>query len=233
MTARITSSPSHVHSAAYITPVQGPVYHFTTWCVAYSDRLLDPLHKFQRQRTLCQPFVTTYPKYSPVTNTCVHKSVSSHISLRMPCVYVLACILRMFLGIGGHNSVRHRTASDTGTAVFLTMDPKLGQTTSKLINSLLSSKQPCMLETKMTQDMRFSTQCTKESTVPERHAVSLGKQLSEASQCFYLQAQALLPGLFNTWIKHHDPSQNWELPAHWQPPIPEDLNPQQWNQEQL
>ena len=146
----------------------------------------------------CQPFVTTYSKYSPVANTCVHKSVSSHISLRMPCVYVLACILRMFLGIGGHNSVRHRKASDIGTAVFLTMDPKLGQTTSKLINSLLSSKQPCMLETKMMQDMRFSTQCTKESTVPERLAVSLGKQLSEASQCFYLQAQALLPGLFNT-----------------------------------
>jgi hypothetical protein len=29
-------------SAAYVTPVQGPVYHFTTWYISYSERLLDP-----------------------------------------------------------------------------------------------------------------------------------------------------------------------------------------------
>ena len=88
--------------------------------------------------------MTTQSKYSPVSNTCVHKTESSHISLCMPCVYVLACILRMFLGIDGYNSVMHRTVSDIGTGLFGT-DPKLGQTTSKLINSLLSSKQPCVL----------------------------------------------------------------------------------------
>lgn len=63
---------------------------------------------------------------------CVHKSVSSHISLCMPCVYVLACILRMFLGIGDYNSVRHRTASDIGTAVFLRMDPKFGSACNRV-----------------------------------------------------------------------------------------------------
>ena len=84
-----------------------------------------PLHKSECQRTLSQLSVTTYSKYSPVTNTCVHKSVSSHISLCTPCVYVLARILRMFLGIGGYNSVRHGMGSDIGTAVLLRTDPKL------------------------------------------------------------------------------------------------------------
>ena len=140
-------------SAAYITPAQGPVYHFTTQCVYYSERQLDPLHKSQCQRTLYQSSMTTYSKYSPVTNTCVHKSVSSHISLCTTCVYVLACILRKFLGIGGHNSVRHRMAPDIGTAVLLRTDPKLGQTASKIINTL-SSKEPCVLEMQM-----LSTQC--------------------------------------------------------------------------
>ena len=117
--------------------------------------------------------MTNYSKYSPVTNTCVHKSVSSHISLCTPSVYVLACILRKFLGIGGHNSVRHHMAPDIGTAVLLRMDPKLGQTTSELINTLLSSKQPCVLETQMMWGSQHSV--TKESTVPECDAVSLGK----------------------------------------------------------
>jgi hypothetical protein len=146
-------------SGAYITPVKGPVYHFTTQCVSYSERQLEPLHKSQCQITFCQPSMPTYSKHSPVTNTCVRKSVSSHISLCTPCVYVLACILRMFLGIGGHNSVRHHTAPDIGTAVLLRTDPKLGQTTSEIINTLLWSKQPCVLETQMKHDLRFPTQC--------------------------------------------------------------------------
>ena len=33
---------SRPFSASYITPVQGPVYHFTPWCVSYSESLLDP-----------------------------------------------------------------------------------------------------------------------------------------------------------------------------------------------
>jgi hypothetical protein len=117
------------------------------------------LHKSQCHGTLCQPSVITHSIYSPVTNTYVHKSVSSHISRCTPCVYVLACILRMFLCIGGYNSVRHGTASDIGTAVLLRMYPKLEQTTSELVHCLLSSK-PCLLETQMiqVQDLRFTTQ---------------------------------------------------------------------------
>jgi hypothetical protein len=115
------------------------------------------LHKSRCHGTLCQPSVITHSVYSPVTNTCVHKSVSSHISRCTPCVYVLACILCMFLCIGGYNSVRHGTASDIGTAVLLRMDLKLEQTTSELVNCLLSSK-PCMLGTQMMQDLRFTTQ---------------------------------------------------------------------------
>jgi len=134
-------------------------YHFTTQCVSYSERQLVPLHKSQLQRTLCKLSVIISSKYSPVTNTCVHKSVSSHISLCTLCVYVLAHILRKFLGIGGHNSVWHHMAPDIGTAVLLRTDPKLGQTASKIINSLLSSKQPSMLETQMRHNLRFSTQC--------------------------------------------------------------------------
>jgi hypothetical protein len=165
VTAGITSSPSHVHFLQLTsTPVQGPVYHCT--CVSYSEKLLGPLHKSQCQRTLCQLPVTTYPEYSPVTNTCVHKPVASHISLCTPCVYVLACILHMFLGTGGYNSVWHRTASDIGTAVLLRTDPRLGQTTSKLINTLLSSKQPCVLETQMMQDVRVWTQRYQEVNCP-------------------------------------------------------------------
>lgn len=61
---------------------------------------------------------------------CVHKSVSSRISLCTPCVYVLACILRTFLDIGGYNSVRHHTASGIGTAVLLSLDPKVGSACS-------------------------------------------------------------------------------------------------------
>jgi hypothetical protein len=60
-------------SAAYITPVQAPVCHFTTQYVSCSERQLDTLHKSQRQRTLCQLSVTNYSKHTPVTNTCVHK----------------------------------------------------------------------------------------------------------------------------------------------------------------
>jgi len=145
-------------SAAYVTPVQALVCHFTTQCVSHTERQLDTLHKSQRQRTLCQPSMTNYSKHSPVTNTCVHKPEPSHISLCTACVYVLACTLRKFLGICDHNSVTHRTATDIGTAVLLRTDPKLGQTTSELIKSLLSSKQPCVLETQMTHDLMFSTQ---------------------------------------------------------------------------
>jgi len=154
-----------------------------------------PLHKSQRQRTLFQPSVTTYPKYSPVTNTCVHKSVSSHISLCTPCVYVLACILHMFLGIGGHNSVWHRMASDIGSAVLRT-DPKLGQTTSKLINSLLSSKQPCVLETQMIQDVRVSTQRYQEVNCPRMWCCVIGQTTFWSISAFIL-AQAFLSELFN------------------------------------
>ena len=174
--------------------------------------------------------MTNHSKYSPVTNTCVHKSVSSHISLCTPSVYVLACILCKFLGIGGHNSVRHHMAPDIGTAVLLRMDPKLGQTASKLLNLLFSSKQPCVLETQMMWGSQHSV--TKESTDPECDAVSLGKQPSETSQCFHHQAHAFLLGLFNLWRwRHYESSKCWEILASRQRQIPEDLNPQQWKQQ--
>lgn len=61
---------------------------------------------------------------------CVHKPEPSHISLCTACVYVLACTLCKFLGICDHNSVRHRMASDIGTAVLLRTDPKFGSACS-------------------------------------------------------------------------------------------------------
>ena len=149
------------------------MYHCTKWCVSHSERWLSPLDK-SHQKTLCQ-LCDNITKFSPVTNTCVHKPVASHISLCTPCVYVLACILHMFLGTGGYNSVWHRTASDIGTAALLRTDPRLGQTTSKLINPLLSSKQPCVLETQMMQDVRVSTQRYQEVNCPRMWCCVIGQ----------------------------------------------------------
>ena len=51
---------------------------------------------------------------------------------------------------------------------------KTRQTTSELINSLLSSKQPCVLETQMMQDVRVSTQCYQEVKCPRMWCCVIG-----------------------------------------------------------
>jgi hypothetical protein len=178
--------------------------------------------------------VTTYSKYSPLTNTCVHKSVSSHISLCTPCIYVLAWILHTFLGISGYSSVRHRMASDIGTAILLRMDPKLDrQQASSLTLCCQVDKHVCWKH-KWCKMWVSQHSVTKQSTVPECNAVSLGKKPSEASQCFYHQAQTFFLGLFNLWRwRHYDPLQCSELLTCWQCQIPEYLNHQQWTQQWL
>jgi len=52
---------------------------------------------------------------------------------------------------------------------------KTRQTTSKLINPLLSSKQPCVLETQMMQDVRVSTQRYQEVNCPRMWCCVIGQ----------------------------------------------------------
>jgi len=96
---------------------------------------------------------------------CPQISVFPHFSLHAmcirPCMHSPHVPLHRWLQLSkAPHGIWHRDSSSSENG------SKTRQTTSKRINSLLSSKQPCVLEMQMMQNLRVSTQCYQEVNCP-------------------------------------------------------------------
>ena len=159
MTAGITGSPSHVHflqltslqSKALCIILHHDVFLIVRVCwtasqIPASKNTLSAvcghiLKTFTSNQYLC-PQISVFPHFS-LHATCIR-----------PCMHSPHVPRHRWLQL---SKALHGTwhldssSSENGS--------KTRQTASKLINTMLSSKQPSMLQTQMTHNLRFSTRC--------------------------------------------------------------------------
>ena len=158
MTAGITSSPSHVHFLQLVSLQSKPLCIILQHDVFLIVRGCWTPSQIQSKNTQSAVHDYLFKIFTSNQYLCPQISVFPHFSLHATCIRPCMQSLHVpwhrwsQLSKAPHG-IWHRDSSSSENG------SKTRQTASKLINTLLSSKQPCVLETQMMQDVRFSTQC--------------------------------------------------------------------------
>ena len=159
MTAGITGSPSHVHFL-HLTSLQSKAL-----CIILQHNVLlivrgcwTPSQIPTSKNTLSAVCGRIFKTFTSNQYLCPQIRVFPHFSLHAtcirPCMHSPHVPWHRWLQLSkAPHGIWHwdSSSSENGS--------KTTQTTSKLINTLLSSKHPCVLETQMTHNLRVSTQC--------------------------------------------------------------------------